>query len=430
MDRDRIIIGAGLSGLSAAYHGGGFVYEREDIVGGTCISPKVHGFVFDLGIHVLHTQNAYVLDLLNSRLKCKMRLKRRSAWIYSHSVMTKYPFQVNTFGLPENIKRSCVKGFKEVAKNKIEEPGYENYEEWVYAKFGNGIANNFYLPYSEKFWTISPREMTTDWLNVRVPVPKLREVVEGSRRLYKKEYGPNALFRYPSKSGISEIPESFLSEVKDRIFLKKKAIDLSLKNRTIRFKDNSSVSYKTLISTMPIPELFKTLGDMVPSKVKDAVKGLRCNSILCVNIGIGRPNICDSHWIYYPEENYSFFRISFPGNFCRKLVPLNKSSITAEIAYSDYKPIDKKKIADKVIKDLLKAKIIKIKDKIELIDVRDIKYGYPIYDHDRKKNMEVIENYLKNFDIYLAGRYGRWEYQWMHDAILDGKRAARGVIDK
>ena len=63
MDKEIVIVGAGLTGLSAAYHGGGFIYEKEDRVGGTCISPIVNGFIFDLGIHVLHTRDTYVLDL-------------------------------------------------------------------------------------------------------------------------------------------------------------------------------------------------------------------------------------------------------------------------------------------------------------------------------------------------------------------------------
>ena len=44
--------------------------------------------------------------------------------------------------------------------------------------------------------------------------------------------------------------------------------------------------------------------------------------------------------------------------------------------------------------------------------------------------MKTIEAFLKRFDVYLAGRYGRWEYQWMDDAILDGKRVAEEINNK
>lgn len=429
MNRNIVVLGGGLAGLSVAYHSGGFVYEKQGFVGGTCISPEVDGFIFDLGIHVLHTRDKYVLELLIDILKCRMQTKRRSAWIYSNNVMTKYPFQVNTFGLPRDIKKSCIEGFKKTCRVNIAKTDYKNYEEWIYSKFGKGIAKHFYLPYSEKFWTVSAREMTTDWLDVRVPVPQLKDVLEGSQKLYEKEYGPNALFRYPLKSGISKIPESFVHRLNNKIFLNKEAISLSFKNKSIRFKNGTVLFYDSLVSTIPIPELFNIIQEMAPSHIKNAVKSLRCNSILCVNIGMEKVDIHPSHWIYYPEKDYVFFRISFPKNFCKSLAPRGCSSITAEISYSEHKDIDKKGIVDRTINDLIKAKILKDKARIKVIDVRDVKYGYPIYDHNRKDSMKLIDDYLRRFNIFLAGRYGRWEYQWMHDAILDGRRVAQEVIN-
>jgi protoporphyrinogen oxidase len=146
------------------------------------------------------------------------------------------------------------------------------------------------------------------------------------------------------------------------------------------------------------------------------------NSILCVNLGINNPNLNDSHWIYYPKQDHSFFRISFLKNFLRDMVPKGKSSIMAEVSYSQRREIDKRTIVDRVIKDLIKAKVLKSTDKIELIDVHNIKYGYIIYDHNRKKNLSVIKKFLMDNDIYTAGRYSSWEYYWMDDSILDGRK--------
>ena len=79
----KIILGAGLAGLSASYHGGGKVYDKNSIVGGACMSPKDNGYVFDHGIHVLHTKNEYVLNLLLNDFKIKFNEVERSSWIYS-----------------------------------------------------------------------------------------------------------------------------------------------------------------------------------------------------------------------------------------------------------------------------------------------------------------------------------------------------------
>ena len=82
---------------------------------------------------------------------------------------------------------------------------------------------------------------------------------------------------------------------------------------------------------------------------------------------------------------------------------------------------------EKVINDLIRARIIKPKDKVRLINTKDIQYAYVIYDHDRLRNLDIIRAYLRKYNIYSAGRYGRWEYLWMDDAILSGKNVLKEI---
>lgn len=424
-----IILGAGLAGLSAAYHGGGILYEKAGEAGGNCISPAINGYTFDLGIHVLHTRNEYVLKLLQHGLNVELREDERSAWIYSFGKLTRYPFQANTFGLPIPIVRECLVSFIEACHKKSRNNGlhYENYEEWLYAAFGKGTAEYFMMPYSKKFWTLPPKEMTVDWLDARIPMPTLDEVVEGAITDQKKGFGPNAKFKYPLTKGISSLPESFFKSGLDVLF-NKEAVAIDMNKKEVKFTDGAIVKYNVLISTIPLPEIIKLL-TTVPEDIKIAANKLKYNSIICVNLGIDRDNINDSHWIYYPEEEYSFFRISFLKNFSRYMVPNGKSSITAEISYSGGHEIKKDIIIEKVINDLIRAKILNKSDRIELKDIRDVRYGYVIYDHNRKQNVEKVKEFLRSNNIIVAGRYGSWEYQWMDDAILDGKRAAEEAID-
>jgi len=425
---ETIILGAGLTGLSAAYHGGGTVYEKSDGPGGKCISPKIDGYTFDLGIHVLHTRNEYVLNLLQNELKVDFIMQDRAAWIYSHETLTHYPFQANTFGLPIPIVKECLLSFIHAyqksngSKNHV----YHNYEDWINAHFGKGIAKHFMVPYAEKFWTVSPKEMTTDWLDVRVPMPTLEEVVEGALTRQTKGFGPNIKFRYPSVNGIFELAESFVRGGVN-VLLNKTAIQVDLERKKITFSDGTSCSYEVLISTIPLPELVRL--SRVPEPIVAAAERLRYNSILCVNLGIDRDNLNANHWIYFPEKEYSFFRISFLKNFAASMTPGGKSSISAEIAYSGGQSVNKEQIVERVVEDLVKAKILLQKDRIDLVDVRDMKYGYVIYDHDREQSLKMIKNFFRRNSVLVAGRYGNWEYQWMDDAILDGKKVAEEASD-
>ncbi|MDD2688643.1 MAG: FAD-dependent oxidoreductase [Candidatus Omnitrophica bacterium] len=423
---ETVILGAGLAGISAARNCNGTIFEKEKDIGGTCRSIKEQGFIFDLGIHVLHTKNRYVLDLLMEHKNLNLKAKRRLAWIYSHKRLTKYPFQVNTYGLPKDIIAQCLNGFiNRTAKPKGK---YDNYEDWVYANFGAGISDHFYLPYSEKFWTVKAKELTTDWLDLRIPQPDLEDIIKGAISVQKKEFGPNAIFRYPVNGGIQRIAES-MHRSDRKIIFSKEAVKIDLDKHRIHFNDHSSTTYKYLISTIPLPELLKIIVG-VPKEVIKAGEALRYNSILCINLGIKKQNINSAHWIYFPENKIAAFRISFPGNFSRFTVPEEWSSLQAEVSYSKDRPIGYKDITEKVIKDLIKTKILKAKDKIKLINAKHIKYAYIIYDHNRINNLKIINKFLRAHNIYGSGRYGQWEYFWMDEAILSGKKIAHEIGKK
>ena len=71
---DIAILGAGLAGLSTAYHlkRDYQIYERSENTGGLCGSKNIDGFTFDHGPHLYFSTNAYVVSLLKKLLKCNI----------------------------------------------------------------------------------------------------------------------------------------------------------------------------------------------------------------------------------------------------------------------------------------------------------------------------------------------------------------------
>ena len=60
--------------------------------------------------------------------------------------------------------------------------------------FGKGIAEHFMIPYSQKFWGVDAKNLTTDWVNVRHPKPSKEEVIKGSLEDQTKGFGINASY--------------------------------------------------------------------------------------------------------------------------------------------------------------------------------------------------------------------------------------------
>ena len=105
-------------------------------------------------------------------------------------------------------------------------------------------------------------------------------------------------------------------------------------------------------------------------------------------------------------------------------MPKGKSSITAEISYSKFKRIGKEGLIERVIDDLLKIKFIQKASDIVVSDLLDIKYGYIIFERERKRKVDIIHKFLRENNIIPIGRFGEWEYYNMDHSILSGKRAA------
>jgi len=424
-EENTVILGAGLAGLSAAYHlkSGYVLFEKDNKIGGMARSIHKDGYVFDYDGHLLHFKNKYAFNLVSELLNGNMAPHKRNSWIYSKGIFTRYPFQANFYGLPNCVVKDCLMGLIKARFLSASPSNLNgNFEKWIIKTFGQGIADHFMLPYNRKFWTIEPKELTCDWLSGFVPVPNLEDTVTGAISDNTKPYGYNSRFWYPVRGGISELVKGFSDRIKN-VHINKRAVAIDQHRKEVVFEDATIKKFRNMIVTIPLPELSNLLVDM-PSNVMHAFLMLRWTSIFVLNFGIKSDNLTEKHWVYYPEESMIFYRTGFPTSFSTDVAPGNRTSIYAEISYSSAKEIDKKETTFKAIKDLKRCGIISDESSVEICLPMDIKYGYALYDSNRKYAVGVIKDYLKKFDIYSIGRYGSWEYMSMEDVILEGKNLA------
>ncbi|MFQ5511462.1 MAG: protoporphyrinogen/coproporphyrinogen oxidase [Candidatus Krumholzibacteriia bacterium] len=421
-DDRTIILGGGLAGLSAGMYSGAPVYEANGEVGGVAASDTVDGFTFDRGIHILQTTSGKVLDLL-AEIGVRLETHQRNAFIFSRGTYTPYPFQVNTAGLPLGLRAHCVWSFLNRSANKTSPT---NYEEWMYRTLGKGFARTFLIPYSEKFWTIPPREMTFEWTGNRVPRPNVWQVLRGAVWNKQTKIGTNVDFRYPvSGVGYGTIARALADRVGE-VHLGHRATSVDVDSRRVHFDNGADVPYDSLISTIPLPRLVG-MSPNAPERVRAAAAKLRTNAIMVVNLGIDRPAISDRHWVHFPEKDVSFFRISYPHNFAENVTPPGMSSISAEVAYDRREPPDASALARRVKDDLIRVGAMDADAPVVTTLTRDIPYAYCIYDMHRGAAVKTIRAWLAAARIIPAGRYGLWSYFWSDEAILSGRNAAQKV---
>lgn len=430
MTDKTLILGAGLAGLSAAYHlrDGYELLEREDRVGGLCRSETIDGFTFDYAIHILYSSDPYATRLIQDvLLRDRLHVQNRSSWVFSKGVFTFYPFQANTYGLPVQVIEECILGLIKATYER-ETRGAKNFEGWVFETFGQGIANHFMIPFNRKCWAIDLREMSIGWIKDRVLQPELREVIHGALTAHRKGFGPNAQFWYPTSGGIEALPRGFLPHLDaSRLHLNTQVTGIDTKRKIVRTASKDSIPYRQLVSTLPLPKLIDLL-DEVPQRVRSVRERLENNTIWGVNLCIDRPKISDKHWVYYPEPDVIFHRISFPMNFHPSMTPEGKSSITAEVATSKHKRLDLKRMVPEVIRGLKKLGILQDKAEILGHNVLELTPAYVIYHLEHRKDVDFLQRYLLSRSINPCGRFGDWEYLNMDTSILSGKRVAERIL--
>ncbi|MCM8823171.1 MAG: FAD-dependent oxidoreductase [Candidatus Omnitrophica bacterium] len=426
MGKKRIlIIGGGLAGLTLGYflkNKGirSFIFEKEKNYGGLCSSSKLDGFTFDFSGHLLHFRRQSTLYLVKKLLGRNLKEIRRKAYVYFGGQFIPYPFQANLCYLPKKVYRECLNDFIDAQKDNYGKIYNGNFLEWINQKFGSGIANNFLIPYNVKFWKVPLDELVYKGIDRYIYVPSLREVISDSCK--NEPVGYNAFFFYPKKGGIEELVKAFAMNI-DHVYTDCEVKEVDISTRKIMFKNGNKEKFDILVSTIPLPELNKIIMGL-PKNITSLFKKLRWVSIYNLNLGLNRKIFPRWHWIYYHQKELPFFRIGFYHNFSSNLVPSSKGSLYIEISYNSDNPIDKKNIISIVNNSLKSIGFWEKGLDICSVDIKDIKYGYPICDINYQRVRGEIINYFTKKNIILCGRYGSWQYLSMEDTIFESNKVA------
>jgi protoporphyrinogen oxidase len=421
------ILGAGLTGLSAAIelterslpHR---IFEKLAAPGGHVITTEDNGFRFDRTGHLLHLKSealrAQVLEWIGPDY---LSVERRSV-IWSNGVYTRYPFQANTFGLPPNIAYECLHGFiaAHFAKDK---PEPKNFEEFCLTHFGAGISRHFMIPYNSRLWGVHPREITSDWCQRFVPLPRLEDVLAGAVGLNDRELGYNTNFIYP-RLGIGELSRGMARRV-PHLELERSPRRIDLARRRLIF-DEEEVEFDVLLSSIPLPTLLGLI-DELPEPVRAAAAKLRCSHLDYLDVALRRTSGKNFHWAYVPEAKYPFYRVGHYSHFSADLAPPGKASLYVELA--DRCRPDLAELLPRVASGLIEMGIIDAPQDIEFARAKRIEFAYVIFDHEYFGALAVIRPFLEEARIVSSGRYGDWNYSAMEDAILFGKSAAARALE-
>jgi protoporphyrinogen oxidase len=443
-----VIIGAGPTGLAAAYrlrelgYSNFTLLEARYKVGGLASSERSpNGFIYDIGGHVLFSHYEYFDRLFDRLMGDEYQELLRESWVWMFDRFLPYPFQNNIKYLPKEVVLECLLGLIEAQKQPMDKSRFKNFEELIHGVFGAGIAKHFMMPYNFKVWAHPPRLMNKEWIGERVATPSIERVL-GNVILDRADvsWGPNATFKYPRYGGTGELFDRMRPFVEDQLRLCAPVKRVDLTRKEVVLGDGHREPYELLLSTMPLDMLVASLDGDVPDCVRTQAARLRHSGSYIVGVGIEQQCPSSKCWMYFPESNSPFYRLTYLSNYSPDVVPdvSRYYSILAEVSHSEHKPVDRATVVEDTIRGLVATRMITEDDRKDIADAYLIErdYTYPTPSLERDGVLGVVQPWLEAQGVSSRGRFGAWRYEvgnmdhsvaqgveWVNRALL-GERAA------
>lgn len=415
-----VILGAGPTGLGAAWrlnelrYSRWHLYEKQSCAGGLASSFQDYkGFTWDIGGHVQFSHYTYFDKLMDKLLGNQWLHHEREAWIWILNQFIPYPFQNNIGRLPRDAMLRCLYGLIENAihpsKRKL-----KNFHEWIHASFGKGIADLFIIPYNYKVWAHYPQDMNYQWIGERVATINLDHILENiALNRADKSWGPNNTFRFPRHGGTGAIWKTLAQQLPtEQISYNKEVISINTKKKQIFFSDGSKTVYDKLITTLPLDVL---LCISSPSPLRPLAKKFVYSTVHIFGVGLRgkKPaSLRTKCWMYFPEKNCPFYRVTVFSNYSPNNVPRSSYwSLMTEVSESSDKHENHRTFKERIIQGLLQTKLIYDRSQIVSFWHHSEKHGYPTPFLKRDSLLQRIIPALEQKNIYSRGRFGAWKYE-------------------
>ena len=421
-----IIIGGGLAGISTALHlrEDALILEKEGCLGGLCVSRETDGYTFDVTGHWLHLRDPGMLRLCEDR--CVLRTTERVSSVYSHGCLTDYPFQANLRGLPESVIVECLTAAVDAHMESAgaqDRPPVAHFGEHVLRHFGAGIADHFMFPYNTKLWGVPPEAISHAWCQRFVPIPDLGQIIAGAFTRDNQGMGYNASFHYPDAGGIGGFTQALAADLAGARTGAEVAA-LHLGERWIELTDGQRLGFERLVSTMPLDLLAARWLD-ADDDVREAGRRLRCTKVDYLDLGIRADALAGRHWVYLPDPDLSIYRMGCYSNARPAMAPPGCSSLYVELRND--RPVETEQALGDALAVLSATGTAVGQADVAVYRRRRIPHAYVIYDHDYSTARETVLAALAAHGVISTGRYGKWIYASMEDALLDGRDAARTI---
>lgn len=427
-----VILGAGPAGLGAAYKlaSRGFavtVLERSAAVGGNAGSFEIEGLRADYGSHRLHPscapeilqdiRNLLGQDLLERRRHGRIRLKGR--WI--HFPLAPLDALLN---LPPGFLFGVLKD-RIATRNAAGEN--DSFASVLERGLGPTICREFYFPYAEKIWGLSPFEIDAEQARRRVGansfgklLGKLRNAIPGLRS------PGSGRFFYP-RQGYGQISEAYRAAAERagaRVLLQTSVQRIRHTGGRVTSVTASGLGAaefpaRQVFSTVPLPLLARLADPPPPPRVREAASALRYRAMILVYLVLEANRFTEYDAHYFPERRIPITRLSEPKNY-GLVQPDGRTVLCAELPCSTTDAIWGASDSELrgVVEDALAWAGLPLRVPVLAVATRRLEQAYPIYARGFREHFDVLDAWASSVGgLVTFGRQGLFVHDNTHHTL-------------
>lgn len=501
-EKTAVIIGAGPAGLTAAYELTErtrirpVIYEMDDAVGGLSRTVLHRGNRMDIGGHRFFSKSERVMDWWLKILPLQsapegggpdvpdlhapsrvpdgtdpekedrvMLVRRRVSRVYYMGKFFHYPISLSarTF-LQLGPKRTAGITLSYLRSRLFPIKPERSLGDFLINRFGEELYQTFFKDYTEKVWGVPCHRISPDWGAQRVKgLSTGRAVLHAISSLFfrdsslsqrRRETSLIGHFLYP-KFGPGQMWQEaarLISQRGGEIHLGHRVTGLKMQeNRIVEATVRNESTGKTHVrqgdyffSTMPVKELIRAMGPVVPEEVRRVAEGLIYRDFITVglllrqlradNLSGGERNekrFPRDHWIYVQERDVKVGRIQIFNNWSPHLVR-DPFTVWVGLEYFCNEGDELWRLSDQgmlrlAVEELLRLGWITREDVLDGTVLRMPK-TYPAY-FGSYERFHLIRDYVDRLEnLFLIGRNGMHRYNNQDHSMLAAMTAVDNIV--
>lgn len=402
------VIGAGISGLAIARMLGEngcsvVVFEKENTPGGLVRCERVKGVLYHcVGGHVFNSRNREVLDWF-----WKLFNKRDFELAIRHAVVSladgsqvDYPIENHLYQMPEEMRNKVLDDLLQIVQTGY--PEDTNFADFLRHRFGETLYRGYFAPYNRKIWRRSLADVPLHWLEGKLPMPTVREILAANIGQVKEMNMVHSTFHYPRNGGSQFVADSLARGLDIRYNSPVESLSRCGNKWSICGDEFDSVIFCGNVKHLP--DLLKNTEIALPGVEKLEYHGT--TSVLC------EVDANPYSWIYMPSEAHESHRIICTGNFATSNSPAGMSTATIEFS-------------EEMSREEIEEQLQRIPFSPRYITHRYTPCTYPVQNGETRSIIKAAKTALEPFSIYLLGRFAEWEYYNMDAAMAAAMQLVR-----